>query len=62
MIPGSTPVHHRASEEDPCSQLSLCLLAEQDLSLCWGWHWAGFVLLLLLGLALGSSGPLLAFC
>lgn len=51
MIPGLTPVDLRASEEAPCSQLSLCLAGR-----------AGFVPLLLLGLALGSSGGLLAFC
>lgn len=41
----------RSSEEVPCSQPSLSLPGR-----------AGFVPLLLLGLALGSSGTLLAFC
>lgn len=51
MIPAFTPVDHRASEEDPCPQSSPSLPGR-----------AGFVPLLLLGLALGSSGALLAFC
>lgn len=51
MILGLTPVVHRAFEEAPCSQPSPFLAGR-----------AGFVSLLLLGLALGSSGDLLAFC